>query len=499
MRRGLSVPGAVSVLGVFTALAAAGCAKAPPTTTPDLGVVVPQTWTAADSPAGQIQAEWWTDFGDPSLDGVVRLALEQNRDLQAAAARLEQAAADSRIAGADLQPSVQASFTQSRRKQNFIGFPIPGSEDRVLSTISVNMGVSLETSWEVDLWGRLRAGARASLADLQATAADYRGAQLSLSGQVAKAWLAAVEARQQVALAETTVNSFRASSVQVRARFEQGLRPSLDLRLSLANLANAQALLQQRRQQLDATRRQLNVLISRYAGEAVEIPAVLPDVPAPIPAGLPADLVGRRPDLVSAERRLASATERLTVARRDLYPRLSLTASGGTASGALRDLVDPGLSVWSLASSLLQPVLQGGRLRAGVDRAEARIEESLASYTSTALQAYAEVESALAADEFLAERSGYLGVAAEQSRAAEQLANDRYRAGLEDFVTVLESQRQALQAEGELIAARRLHLDNRVDLYLALGGGFHQLEAPIELELDHPAAQLPQQTAELQQ
>lgn len=492
--------GVCSVLAAWGALAlfsVSACVKPTPTTTPDIDVTVPEQWTAPELGDPQVEAvtepaeapgisvEWWADFGDPSLDAIVRLALEENRDLHAAAARLEQAAADSRIAGADLQPQVQASFTSSRRKQNFIGFPIPGSEDRVLSTVAVNMGVSFETTWEVDLWGRLRAGARASLADLQATSADYRGAQLSLSGQVVKAWLAAVEARQQVALAEQTVGSFRSSSAQVRTRFEQGIRPSLDYRLSLSSLAGAEALLQQRLQQLDATRRQLDVLLGRYSTGETEVPAELPAVPPPIPAGLPSDLVARRPDLVSAERRLVSATERLTVAQRDLYPRISLTASGGTASDALLSLADPALSVWSLAGNALQPLFQGGRLRAGVDRAEGRIDEGLATYASVVLQAFSEVELALAADEFLAERSAYLVTAATQSRAAERLATDRYRAGLEDFVTVLESQRQALDAEGALIAARRLQLDNRVDLYLALGGGFDQLEAPIQLQLDN--------------
>ena len=164
----------------------------------------------------------------------------------------------------------------------------------------------------------------------------------------------------------------------------------------------------------------------------------------------------------------------------------------------MRDLINPGLSVWSLASNVLQPLFQGGRLRAGVDRAEATIDEGLAAYTSSALQAYAEVESALAADEFLAQRLGYLVTATEQSRAAERLATDRYRAGLEDYVTVLESLRQALQAEGELIAARRLHLENRVDLHLALGGGFHQLDAPIQLQLGDGTSEPQRQTTEIQ-
>jgi len=472
---------------VATAALAAACASVPPVEHPDLDAPLPLAWREAPpATEGALDPDWWTDFGDAGLDAVVALALEENRDLRAAAARLEQAAADAATAGGSLQPSVQASFSASRRRQNFVGFPIPGTEGRVLSTVSANAGVSVDTSWEADLWGRLRADARAALADLQATAADYRGAQLSLAGQTVKAWFAATEARQQVALAEATVASFRDSAAQVRVRFEQGLRPSLDLRLALTNLASAEALLQQRLQQRVVTERQVAVLLGRYSADGFAIPDALPVVPPPVPAGLPTELVGRRPDLVSSERRLAAAGERLTAARRALYPSVSLTASGGTASDDLRDLVDPALAVWSLAGNLLQPLFQGGRLRAAIDRAEARTEETLATYAATLFQAYSEVESALAAEELMAGRVNLLASAAEQSRAAQRLSEDRYRAGLEGFVTVLEAQRLALQADGELIAARRQHLENRVDLYLALGGGFHALEAPVQLEPDGP-------------
>jgi NodT family efflux transporter outer membrane factor (OMF) lipoprotein len=456
-----------------------GCATAPPVDLPVLDVVAPDSWTARPDLGGAPDFAWWSDFGDAALDDVVRTALEQNYDLQAAAARLEQAAADSRIAAADLQPTVQVGLNGSRRKQNFIGFPIPGSEDRVLSTVFTNYGVSLDTTWEADLWGRLRSGARAALADLQSRAADLRGAQLSITGQTVKAWFAIAEAQQQLGLAEASVASFSTSSDQVRERFEQGLRPSLDVRLALSNLATAEALRAQRRQQLDATARQLEVLLGRYASGTLQTPSTLPDTPPTIPGGLPAELVSRRPDLVAAERRIASATQRLNVARAELYPRFSLTGNTGTATSALADLVDGDFGVWSLLGNVLQPVFQGGRLRAGVDRAEARAAEELATYANTALLAFSEVETALAAEEFLAEREGYLETSVEQSRAAETLADDRYRTGLDDYITVLESQRLALQAEGDLIAARRQRLENRVDLYLALGGGFDQLAAPI--------------------
>jgi NodT family efflux transporter outer membrane factor (OMF) lipoprotein len=344
----------------------------------------------------------------------------------------------------------------------------------VLTTVSTNFGVSFDLTWEADLWGRLRSGERAALADFQSQAADLRGAQLSLAGQTVKAWFAVAEAEQQLQLAEATVDSFGTSTEQVRARFEQGLRPSLDVRLALSSLANAQALQAQRRQQLDAAVRQIEVLLGRYASGDLVGPSVLPDTPRAIPGGLPAELVSRRPDLVAAERRVAATGQRLQVARAELYPRISLTGATGTATGALADLVNGDFSVWSLVANLVQPLFQGGRLRAGIDRAEARAAEELALYANTALVAFSEVETALAAEQLLADREGFLETSAEQSRAAEDIADDRYRAGLGDYIAVLESQRLALQAEGDLISARRLRLENRVDLYLALGGGFSQ-------------------------
>jgi NodT family efflux transporter outer membrane factor (OMF) lipoprotein len=249
----------------------------------------------------------------------------------------------------------------------------------------------------------------------------------------------------------------------------------------------------QRRQQLDAAVRQIEVLLGRYASGDLEGPATLPDTPTVIPGGLPADLVSRRPDLVAAERRIAATSQRLQVARAELYPRISLTSATGTASGALSDLVNGDFGIWSLLGNVVQPLFQGGRIRAGIDRAEARAAEELAIYANTALLAFSEVETALAADSLLADRAGFLATSAEQSRAAENIADDRYRAGLGDYITVLESQRLALQAEGDLITARQLRLENRVDLYLALGGGFSQSETGLNGDSSQSEADLSSQ------
>lgn len=481
----------------------AGCASVPRTPAPEPGVELPGTWTAATSGMEEGRSatpadRWWRSFGDPRLDRLISEAFERNGDLAAAAARIDQAAAQARIAGADALPQVEGSGDGSRRRQNFIGFPIPGGDRQVLSTTSTTVGVSLNVSWEPDLWGRLRAGEAAAVADFEARRADWAGARLSLAGQVTKGWFALLEARAQTRLAEATVENRRLTAERIDRRYQAGLRPPLDLRLALANRASAEALLAQRRQQLDAAQRQLEILAGRYpaaevggetegsepkGGEAAdgELTALLPDleVPSP-PVGLPSELLLRRPDLAAGERRLAAAGARVAEARRALYPQLALTGSTGRRSQDLEDLLDSDFSVWSLVGNLLQPIFEGGRLRAAVELSEAQRRELAASYVQSALRALGEVETALAAEGRLEEQVSALTEAAEQSLAARDLAEDRYEAGLSDILAVLESQRQALDAQSRLLTARRQRLDVRVDLHLALGGGFDRasLDAP---------------------
>jgi len=446
------------------------CVSAPPRIEPTADVEIPERWTGGATEPSPVVTEWWDTFEDPYLSELVRSAQERNHDLRAAAARLDRAAAEARIAGADLKPAIGVGLTAGRQKFNGAAFG-----GNFPSSTFTNYGVSLDVSWEVDLWGRLRAGARAAVADFQATEAELRGARLSIAGQTAKAWFAVVEARQQAVLARRAADRFRASSNLVRSRFESGIRPALDLRLALASLATAEALTERREEQLARATRQLEVLLGRYPdGTTVENYAMdaLPPTPPPIPAGLPAEIIARRPDLVAAERRLAAADQRYLASRRALYPRLTLTGSGGATSVALGDLLDGDFGVWSLVGGLTQPLFQGGKLRGGVDRADAVSQEAIETYASRVLGAYAEVESALAAESFLAEQERLLDEASTQLIAATNLAEDRYRSGLGIYLVVLDSQTRALNSLIELLAVRRQRLNNRVDLHLALGGGF---------------------------
>jgi len=444
-------------------------------------VVVPPRWDAAieEPDATQSLPAWGELFADPRLDGLISEALEANRMLDAAAARVERAAAQARIAGADLYPQGNAALDAGRRRQNFIGLPIPGAEGRVLSNTSTTFGTGLNVSWEIDLWGRLRSARAAALADAESVRADLSAAQLSIAGQVAKTWFSVVEAAEQVKLAVATAQNRASTAEGIRRRYEAGLSPSVDLRLAESNSALAESRLQQRRRQLDAASRQLEILLGRYPSAEIEPLDGLPDLRAPIPPGMPALVLARRPDLRVSERRVTAATARVAQARASLYPQLHLTGSGGTTSTELEDLLDGDFSVWSFGAGLLQPVFQGGRLRANVDLARAVEDEALAGFAQSVLSALAEVESALFAQEVLARQEEALALAAMNAVEAQRTAEQRYASGLSDFLLLLETQRLAFEAESQLLDLRRQRLVSRVDLYLALGGdAAAQIESP---------------------
>lgn len=465
-----------AIRGALLLFIVTACRHPAPVTLPTATALPEQFGAATDDVTTEpVDEAWWTRFGDPRLDNLVNRTLAHNRDLTAAAARLARAEAEARIAGANLRPAVSLDPSFSRQRQNFIGFPIPGASEQVLSTISTRYGVSIQTRWEVDLWGRLRAGSRAALADYQATREELRGARLSLAAQTIRGWFALLEADEQLQLAIASTESFQRSADRVRTRFESGLRPAIELRLALSNLHLARAQVVRWRQQRDSVTRQLEILVGDYpAGRLVDDIDLggLPDLPAAIPLGLPSTLIARRPDLGAAERRISGAEQRTLAARRALYPRLTLTGGVGTVSDELGDLLDGDFRVWSLVTGLTQPLFQGGRLRAEWDRNQQIHLEQVAAFQAAALRAYGEVESALVAGVSLAEQVGHLSNASRQLVAAVELAEDRYRSGVGDYLTVLESQTRALQAQTGTIDARRRLLDNRVNLHLALGGGF---------------------------
>lgn len=461
---------------ISAAIISYGCVSIEQRSVDDLRVAIPESFTGAteltltdEGDAGLAQLV--SSFADEQLDDLVQEALANNRDLRAAASRVEIALARARIARADRLPSLSAGLSAARQQQVFVGLPIPG-QPGPLKTLSTRYGTSIDLAWEADLWGRIRAGRWAAAADAQAAEADLRAARLSLVAQTLRGWFAAIEAERQFELSRETVAAYEGSLRSVQQRYEAGLAAPLDLRLLRSQLAEAQALEAGRAVQRESAVRSLEVLLGRYPQGKIAAIEDLPQPPEAVPVGLPAELIARRPDLVAAERRLFAADARYAQARASLYPSLRLSASGGSTSDALSDLLDGDFSVWSLLGGLTQPLFAGGRLRAGVDLAEASSSAALESFAGQVLRALAEVEIALAADAWLAQQELAVAESAAQARAARELAEDQYRSGVVDVLALLEARRRAFVAESALLSSRRQRLENRIDLHLALGGEF---------------------------
>lgn len=464
-------------LGVPAVLLLAGCATAPPSKVADMPVDYPAEWTAdavAEETLENVSLEeygggWLLDFNDPVLLDLVYRAQVRNYDLQAAVARLGVAEAEAFIVGADLYPQLSAGFDGARQKNNFTA---QGFGNAIQSSTFNNYGLSANVSWELDVWGRVRDGQSAAIGDAQAAAADLQGARQSLAANTATLWFNTIEARMQLELAQNTWESFSSTTRSIQRRFESGVSPALDLRLSKAQTASALANVELRSNNLDSAKRDLEVLLGDYPAGTIDAARDLPELTLPVPVGLPAELLERRPDLIAAERRLAATDKRITEARKAFLPAISLTGSYGTSSTELENLLDNSFSVWSVAANLLQPIFQGGRLTGALQRAKATAMEALANYGQAALEAFSEVEKALASERFLDRRLEALRVASIENAAAEETAWQRYEKGLTDIITVLESQRRAFDSRSAYIEARNLRLINRVNLYLALGGDF---------------------------
>ncbi len=457
---------------------ASGCSNMPERQPAELLPELPQEWRAAPETHAFSDQNWVESFGDPVLSGLVERALAYNYNLKSAAARIDAAVAQARIDGSGLWPQLSFAPGYQYTQIRSAGF---GSAQFSVFEAMFNL------SWEVDVWGRIRAARTASLLDADATGADYDAARLSLAARVAQNYFALIEARLQTQVAEQSVTDRGNIARITQGRFEQGLVRGLDVRFALTDLANAKSQLAQAKNQVQQITRQLEVLLGHYPADdwpkaADAIPGLsgspdfpvqqaLPDPPRLLPTGLPSDLLARRPDLVAAFSRLLAADARLDSAKKLMLPRITLTGAGGTRDTALVDLADPRSAVWNLFAGIMHPLFTGGRIRGGVQLNEARVEEALARYQDVALNAFREVEQALAAEEWLLEQEKALREAVEQTEASHELALYYYRLGFIQILTLLDSYRSSLNAQSAHLSVRRQLLHNRINLYLALGGG----------------------------
>lgn len=439
-----------------------GCVALSERQAEDVGSEIPGQWHGAKEIEQQILEHWVVSFEDANLNALVHSALTNNYELKSAAARVDAAMAQARISGSNLWPQLFFSASHQQFQIRDAGF---GASR--FSVFEALFGLS----WELDVWGRIRDVRQASVREAIATATDFHGARLSLAARVAQSYFELAEAKLQSEVAEQSFKDRQTIADLVQGRFQRGLTRALDLRLTLTDLANVEAQHMRALNKIQIITRRLEILLGRYPeGNLTEV-SNLPELPAAIQAGLPSELLERRPDLVAAFDRLQAADLRLSSTEKLLLPRITLTASGGTRSEDLTDLIDPRAVAWNVILGLVQPIFTGGRIQGEIFRNEARAEEALNFYKSTALNAFREVEQALAAEEWLRKQEQALKKAVEQTEASQQLAVYSYRNGLIEILTLLDSYRSTFNAQSAYLSVKRQLLSNRINLYLALGGG----------------------------
>ncbi|PVM86727.1 efflux transporter outer membrane subunit [Caulobacter endophyticus] len=445
-----------------TTLLLAGCATPGPRTTPppEAALTPPTAWRAASSAETETAAAgWWKAFGDPRLSDLVAAALARNADLGIAEARVREADALAAQARAALLPSLNATGgAQKQRELSAFGTPAE----------PLAAQGQLQAAYEIDLWGRLRAGDAAARASLQASRYGRDAARLSVAAATARAYVSLTSLDAQLATARATLVSRQEAAARARRRAQQGVTSNLELRQAEGELEAAA----QRVPALELAVRRQEAGLALLSGEDGAGPIARGGLDAlivPQPAApLPSVLLARRPDIAQAEASLAGADASLAAARAAFLPQVRLSA----AAGGLKVLhIDP-LTTWSVGASVLAPIFDGGRLRGASDAAAARRDQAAFAYRKAALTAFNEVESALEGQDRLTEQEDHARLQRAAASNALQHAHKRYQAGYVAYLEELDAQRGLLATELALSQVREARLLNAVALYQALGGGW---------------------------
>ncbi|MBU4500778.1 MAG: AdeC/AdeK/OprM family multidrug efflux complex outer membrane factor [Gammaproteobacteria bacterium] len=419
--------------------------------------------TAADAIA------WRDYFADARLREVIALALANNRDLRVAALNIEKARAQYRIQRADLFPAVGA--TGSQNAQRLPGDLTASGNAEVNRQYSATIGFS---AYELDFFGRIRSLNAAALETYLGTGEARRSAQISLVAEVASVWLTLAADRERLALARSTYETRLKSHDLIRRIVEAGAVSALDLHQSQTLLQSARADVA-RFSTLVAQDENALALVAGAPVPAEWLPATLTDsisAVAELPAGVPSEVLTRRPDILQAERNLRAANASIGAARAAFFPSISLTAAAGSASGTLGGLFDGGSGTWSFVPQIRIPIFEAGRLRASLEVAEVQRDINVALYEKAIQTAFREVADALAERAMLAERFDARRQQLEATQAGFRLSDARYQGGVDSYLGLLDAQRTLYLAEQELIIVRLADAANRVTLYKVLGGGW---------------------------
>lgn len=424
-------------------------------------VAVDQPWKSGAQSSEAVQDNWLATFHDPQLDALVREALAHNPDLRIAAARVEQSAQYLVVAQSGMKPAVGIAGTG--------GTKTGGGGDPT----SALQGIVIAASWELDLWGRVRYSRNAARESYAATQADFEFARQSLAAATARAWFAATQFTQRAAIAGNQVAAARQLTSMAEDRERVGVGAETDTALARANARDLEDVEQQLLLARSQALRALELLLGRYPGAEIAARTDLTPLPPQVPAGMPLQMLERRPDVIAAERRVAAAFNRIGEAKAARLPKLSLNLNFGSFDSEIlqlkEDFENP---AGGLGARLLAPLYQGGALNAQVEIRTLEQKEALADYARIALTALNEVENLLATSNTLAKRVNLLTQSLDEQSRTLDLVEERFKIGRVDRRSV-EQQRMSVQnAQVALLNVRTEELAQRVNLHLALGGSF---------------------------
>jgi NodT family efflux transporter outer membrane factor (OMF) lipoprotein len=446
----------------------AACGVGPAYKRPD--IPLPAKWreTPDDSAAGVWpSSDWWHGFGSQKLDELIAEAQRSNDDLGAAIARVEEADAQVRIAGAALLPSLDLGATATRQE----GQPSRTGRSGTFNTFNPQ----LTASYELDFWGKNRALKQAARATAIASHYDKEIVALTVISSVATTYFQALQFRDRLQVAHENLANGEKILHGLQLQKTAGIATGLDVAQQDTAVALLSAAIPPLEQQFRQLVNALAVLLGKTP-ESIDVDTgTLNALTLPkVVAGLPSQLLARRPDIAESEQQLIAANADITVARAALFPSIQLTASGGYASSDLASLVNPANRLWTLSAGLLQPIFHGGALRGQVVFSNARYRELLSTYHKAVTSAFSNVENALVSAQQTNEQQTRQQDAVDKARRAFQFAQTQMSAGTVNILTVLNTENALFSAQDALVQIQYLHLQSMVDLYTALGGGWQQ-------------------------
>ena len=463
-----------------------GCIKKPELNIEELKIKIPNEWSIPIHSDNDITGEWWVAFNNQELNNFLSQIKNESPDFLSLIQNQKIGLFNSKISGASLFPSLNLGFNRSESVQNLSAFgfaddfldprgtdtsaQVKNSGNSVLTFDNTAYGLGLNHQWELDVWGRLLNEREAAKKDYQALRYDISYIGFSLLVRSTILYYQAVEAMAQLDLSEESYESLVEIRDLVKNRYEKGLRSSLDYRLSETSVSTAILEMENRKNQLVAINRQLQVLTGEYPSGNFIKENKLPKYLPPIPSSIPAAIIDRRPDIRSLILKIESNSHRIAQAKRNLLPGIMLTGSLGTSTQDIEKILNEDFGIWNLGLGVTAPIFNGQRLRSAIKIQEASFEKSKQDLIKGLLQAFSEIEQYMYYDQSLVIQMNALESAVEQSRDAYNLSKERYDKGVTTLESVLNSQRQYNSIQSQYLYLQRQSIENRLLLIIAMGG-----------------------------